>query len=191
MNVSTLPFPAACLALALAACSARAPAPLASPPAGDAEGEPVPITRLLASEISGFKEAERLVIEDAVAWRSALERVPGAMPLWVAVDFTRSIVLLAALGEQTSGLHAIEIVAVRRYADRIDAHVRVMRPGSCPAPSVMTQPVAAVAMPRTALPVRFVREPLADGCAAGDESAREPDVATSSPSGDAAASDNR
>jgi len=150
------------LSVALAAC---APAGSGAPRVADAGGAPIEPVVLLESNHSMFDVAERLVIKDSVGWREALNRVHSVPPEAAAVDFDRSMVLLVSAGARNSGGFGIKVVAVRRYADRIEAVVRTVIPGTgCIVTGAFTHPVQAVAIPRTTLPVRFIEETMEIPC---------------------------
>jgi hypothetical protein len=111
------------------------------------------------SRYSGIADSQRVVIRDTTAWRrywSVIHRPFIPAPAVPQVDFTREMVVLAALGARPSGGFGIRIDAA--IADSTQVLVQVTRiiPGrGCALPAVVTQPVDLVRVPATQLPIAF------------------------------------
>ena len=147
-----------------AAESAAAPSPT---PAGATVSTQPPFTRLATAETSGFTEATELVVRDASAaaqaWQRLHQGVPGTAP--PAVDFSRQMIVLLALGERSTGGHAVRFDSLT--VDPAGAVVRYT--ATSPAPSCMTaqmitSPVEAVLVPRVDGEVRFERRSVVQAC---------------------------
>jgi hypothetical protein len=111
------------------------------------------------TQYSGISDSSRLVIRDAASWKSywnAIHRpfIPAPPP--PEVDFTREIVVLAAMGTRPTGGFAIRIDSAVTDSARVLVLVRQVIPGTgCAVPAVVTQPVDLVRIPATGLPVSF------------------------------------
>lgn len=159
------------LVLALALAAGLAGCAASSLTGGDAaadrqgQGAPVPVTRFGAAGralelYSGFTAPARLVVRSEGEWREAWARIHQTrtpQPPLPAVDFARETVLLAALGERTSGGHGIVVDSVYDTGTELHAVVRRSSPGAgCVVTGALTQPVDAVRAPATGKPVKFV-----------------------------------
>jgi hypothetical protein len=153
------------LAAGLAGCAAS---PLTG---GDAaadrqgQGAPVTVTRLRPERYalefnSGFTAPARLVVRTEAEWREAWARIYEPRmpkPPLPAVDFTRETVLVAALGERSSGGFGIVVDSVYDTGSELQAVVRRTSPGAgCVVTGALTQPVDAVRIPATTKSVKFV-----------------------------------
>lgn len=102
----------------------------------------------LDSPFSAFSEPQRMVITDAEAWAEAWQRFHGAvepMPAIPNVDFTQRMVILAAMGQRSSGGYQIAVEGVYRDADRLIVEVRETSPGPrCVTTAALTSPATAV-----------------------------------------------
>ena len=144
--------------LALAACVQPA-APQAAEPR-----RPVASAVLLNT---GLTEPVNLVIDNAEQWRLQWGRLMSNRrpePALPAVDFKRDIVVVAALGRQSSGGFVIRIDRIEPGSNGTVLHVLVKEPGAgCINPAVLAAPADIVVLPRGVLPVQFavarVREP--------------------------------
>lgn len=127
----------------------------------------VTFTRLLAQNTSGYMEHSEVVIRD----RSGLEGVwrvlhagnQGAeLP---SVDFAKSTLVLIALGERTTGGHALRVDRVTRQGESAVVHYTVTRPGpGCMTTQVITSPVELISIARVTADVRFRRADVVESC---------------------------
>jgi hypothetical protein len=128
------------------------------------EPTPVAIERLnpaSAGTYSGLTEPMRAVVRDAVTfanlWKAAWTFTPA--PAVPEVDFATHVVLVVALGEQSSGGYAIRVAEVVSEGYGLRATVLSPAPGTaCAVPTVMTQPVEFVSVPAKGAAVRFEEE---------------------------------
>jgi len=136
-------------------------------------GVPLPVTRLAADDstflqFSGFRQPARLVIQDDAAWAAAWQTMwerHGSPPPRPEVDFTRDMIILAALGEQVSGGFGVRVDAATRNAEAVTVLVkRVVPAPPCLVVTVLTQPVDVARLPRSPLPVRFEERTETRGC---------------------------
>jgi hypothetical protein len=102
------------------------------------------------------------VLTDSASWADASARVyanHGRPPSLPGVDFTREIVVLVALGTRATGGYAISIDSARTTATTLIVYVHSTSPRpTCGTTGALTQPVYAVALPRSLLPVQFVEQ---------------------------------
>lgn len=108
---------------------------------------------------SGYDTAETAVIRSTGAWRAAWTRIHGGMtplPLLPAVDFNRNIVVLVAVGTQSSGGHGLAITRATVNAGAIRIHAVHTTPGvGCGVTMELTQPVDVVRLETRAPTVAF------------------------------------
>lgn len=117
---------------------------------------------------SGLPDSARLVVRTPAEWTSLWSRIVanyGPKPAVPDVDFTKEMLLVAAMGTRATGGFSIEIEAVDRDSTSITASVRTRSPGkTCGTTSALTAPVAIVRIPRSTLPVQFVEERIVTNC---------------------------
>jgi hypothetical protein len=106
----------------------------------------------------GFKTVERTVIRSEAGWREAwaklCESPPAAAP---AVDFSRDMLLVAALGQRPTGGYAVQIASANVAGGVLRVEVVETRPGiGCMTTQALTYPVAVARVPRHDGEVEFV-----------------------------------
>lgn len=129
---------------------------------------PMSMHRILSEQDSGIQQPHRAVIRSAAQWQSIEDelRRGRASPLPLpALDFGRSMVILAAMGAQSTGGHTITIEGVYRGGGRLWVVVREVTPGpGCMTTQVLTAPVDAVSVPLSDEPVSFVERKETRDC---------------------------
>lgn len=162
---------AARLSIALLVAAAPGCAPASEPPPSAASATSVPTdqpaTRLLSSVISGYTEPAEEVIRDPAAWASAWRRLHDANPATALpeVDFGQSMVVLLALGERSSGGHAVRFDELSREGDTATVRYTVTSPGpNCMSTQAITSPVDVVRVARVPGTVRFERRMVQQAC---------------------------
>lgn len=119
-----------------------------------------PIRRLEKGSQSGVVELRQAVIKDKASWeRLWREHQSGNQPQRPApeIDFAREIVIFVAMGQQSSGGFAIEIVKVAANPRQL----RILFQRQGPPPDAMTiqaltAPFEIVAIPKSDLRPEFV-----------------------------------
>lgn len=142
----------------LCACSSLELDPIPS-------GPPVPMTRLRAEPYSytfysGLTSVERLVIRDAATWQAVWNRIHSnrtPVPALPEVDFSREMMVVAAMGERSTGGYGILLQRANEDpAGGIVVSVLSTSPGrSCVVTLAFTAPVDIARLPLSAGPVRF------------------------------------
>ncbi len=128
----------------------------------------VALTTIAREQQSGVSDVRRLVIRDEATWRAfwtefVSSRAPA--PTRPAVDFDRSMVLVATMGTQRSGGYAILIDRAYREDGALVAVVRTLTPGpACMTMQSLTSPADIVVVARSGLPVRFEELTDVQGC---------------------------
>lgn len=114
----------------------------------------------------GIAERGEQVVRDPAAWSALWRRMtagqsPSSLP---PVDFGSEMVLVAAMGQRSSGGYAVTIERVESTADGLTAYVTHQSPGPrCGAIAAVTAPVDVARIPRSDRPVRWsVREVVRD-----------------------------
>ena len=124
-------------------------------------------TRILAQNYSGYLEPAEIVLRDhaalEAAWRVLFAGNQGT-PL-PSVDFSRVTLVLLALGERSTGGHALQIDRVTKEGDNAVVHYTVKRPGAgCMTTQVITAPTELISIPRVAGEVRFEKTEIVEPC---------------------------
>ena len=118
---------------------------------------------------SGITAPRRETIRDEAAWRAAWAEIwartgPTPPPL-PTIDFTRDMIVLAALGQRNSGGYSITVDSASRATSGIVVWVTKLTPGNCGTLAALTQPVDVVSMPKVAGTAEFrEREAVRPGC---------------------------
>jgi hypothetical protein len=107
------------------------------------------LQHLLQESYSGLHTALRAVLQDSASFREMWERATlGHRPV-PPVDFNREMVIVVAMGAQSSTGHAIHIQSVRAHGAALDVHV-VLAPAAqgCGPGMMETYPMDMVRVPR-------------------------------------------
>jgi hypothetical protein len=139
-------------------------------------GTPVPVTPLIPrkcpscsfTDNSGLKEKLRLVIRDRGAWRRVWNEIYSpsySLPKLREIDFSREMVVVAALGTRGSSGYGIVVDRASEQDRQLELHVVSRSPGrNCPALAVMTAPVDIVRLPRIEASAVFQENDVVDEC---------------------------
>ncbi|HET9599282.1 MAG TPA: protease complex subunit PrcB family protein [Anaeromyxobacteraceae bacterium] len=141
-------------AVLMAACGGATPGGGAS--AAPLAGTPVTATPVVPAgprtTRSAFAGPERDVIRSADEWQAFWSRMTAGLdpaPAAPAVDFSRDMVLAAALGTRPTGGYGVAIEVALDSAT-LRARVTETRPGmGCMTTQALTSPVAIVRVPRS------------------------------------------
>lgn len=108
---------------------------------------------------SGYDTAETAIIRTTDAWQAAWRRVHGGMtplPPVPAVDFSRNVVAIVAMGTQASGGHGVRIEAAQLTAGTVTVRATRTTPGArCGVTMALTQPVDVVRLGTTSANIVF------------------------------------
>lgn len=137
------------------------------PSDGTRPGVPIDVTRITPEApstvfYSQLKDPLRTAVFDAATFEEIWKRAFAGrdpVPAPPQVDFTTHFVVVAALGERSSGGYAIEVSGAMREHDGVVVGVLSTSPGKgCSVSLAMTQPLDVVMIKRPAsgpVPVRF------------------------------------
>lgn len=135
---------------------------------------PVLVSRLRAepysfTSSSSLRAPQRTVIGDMTAWRAEWSRLwagAASAPPLPAVDFSREVIVLAALGERPTGGYQILIDSATTASEGgVVVHVRTVSPGArCGVYHALTQPVDLARLPRVQGPVTFRDRAVVANC---------------------------
>jgi hypothetical protein len=117
---------------------------------------------------SGLRTAERLVIRDQATWQTtwaAIGRNSIAVPPPPAIDFEREMLVVAALGERSTGGYSIIVESASATGEALTVRIHSTAPGStCVTTQAFTQPVDVARLPRMQGPVTFADEASVSDC---------------------------
>jgi hypothetical protein len=130
--------------------------------------EPVAMRSILQEQYTGVRDPMRTVLKDGSAladfWRTAYA-TRGEAPELPSVNFNSEMVVVAALGSRSSGGYTVHLDSARINSGVLEIIVRSVSPGpTCGTTGAITDPVAAAAMPRSQLPVRFIEQHETHSC---------------------------
>lgn len=115
---------------------------------------------LVETSLSGITSPQRTVLGDRSSfadWWSIVHSVVAPAPPAPEVDFDGRSVAAAAMGQRSTGGHAIEITEVRRDGEELWVVVMQTTPAEgCTTTQAMTAPVTAVTVPAVDGDVHFV-----------------------------------
>lgn len=114
---------------------------------------------------SSYDEPARLVIRDAGEWTQLWAEVAGQGSAPPSVDFTRDMVLVAAMGQRNTGGYSILVEGVFEAADGIYVQVLETSPGPrCVTTQALTAPLTVVTIPRREGAVLWLERSRTDPC---------------------------
>jgi hypothetical protein len=117
---------------------------------------------------SGFTRPARVVIDNDADWRAAWATAYVGMSPTVnppAIDFTRSSIILVALGTRATGGYDIAVTRLASTPDYLYVEVTSTSPGSrCGTTQALTQPFDIVRIPRQHPPLVFVEKSATEQC---------------------------
>jgi hypothetical protein len=127
------------------------------------------VRRVAHSDYNGFDQPVRAVIRDQESWQAAWTTLYiGMMPAPPAppsVDFSRSTVILVALGARPSGGYDITVSRVARDAGLLYVEVTSTSPGErCITTAAITKPVDIIVVPHTVDEAVFVERKTVHQC---------------------------
>lgn len=127
-----------------------------------AQGESVTYSTIEKGTTSGFQSPLQMFITSEKDWIELWEKRQGLgapKNTHPAVDFTRDVVIVAALGAKNTGGYSIEIAKIIRTKENIEVTVRIgsppegTKPGGGP-----TSPFVLARMKKPEKPVTFKEE---------------------------------
>lgn len=131
-------------------------------------GDPLPIVRLRAEPYSfayysGLDQPGRIVVRDETSWQALWSQIHerfSEVPPVPAVDFSREMVVVVALGLRSSGGYSILVDAAHEASNAgLLVTVRSISPGSkCARTAALTQPVDIARVPRRDGEVSFLEQ---------------------------------
>lgn len=117
---------------------------------------------------SQLQQPERLVVRDQAAWVAAWGSLwPNGVPIPAppTVDFSKDMIVLAALGARSTGGYSIFVDSARATASGLILFIGTSSPGQhCVTTQAFTQPVDIARLPRTDAAVQFVDVPRVEDC---------------------------
>ena len=126
------------------------------------KGESVPYSTIDKGTTSGFQSPLQMFIVSEKDWIDLWEKRQGSgapQRTHPAVDFSRDVVVVAALGSKLTGGYSLEISKIVQTKDNVEVTVRIgaPAPGSTPRGGP-TSPFVFVRMKKPDKPVTFKEE---------------------------------
>ena len=155
--------------IAVVCCTIACSGTATEPPAGTR----LAITRLSTGPYSltfysAIGESERLVIRDNATWQSvwtSMWRNVSPTPALPNVDFTREMLIVAALGSRSTGGYSIVVDSAVMTSGELTVWVGTSSPGPrCLTTQAFTAPVDIARIQRIDAPVAFVDVPTVVQC---------------------------
>ena len=121
------------------------------------ESLPLSVTRLGRADSSltyssGFTTSQRLVVRDATTWGNTWAAIWGRVstpPPLPEIDFTREMVIVAALGQRNTGGYSIFVAEAAEENGTVRVRIRSVSPGPrCGVTLALTEPVDAARVAR-------------------------------------------
>ena len=129
-------------------------------------GQPVAFRHMPQVHGNGFMRPGQFMVRNRVEWhRTWLQVMEGRTPYepLPAIDFDRSMILVATRGEITAGGHDIVIETITETKDAVYVTVRRDTPGTCYVTEGYTHPTDAVLIAKTAKTIRWTyRDEIVD-----------------------------
>jgi hypothetical protein len=93
--------------------------------------------------------------------------VPTTIPAAPDIDFSREMIIVAAMGPRPTSGYAITVEEAYERSDRLEVAVRNISPGSCGQFQMGTQPVEIVRIVKSEHPIVFREIKAAMDCKSG------------------------
>lgn len=117
---------------------------------------------------SGIVKRERIVIEDSAAWAALWPRVVGShspRPPLPRVDFSREVIVIASMGQQSSGGFTITIDTATTMGDTLRLNITQRSPGpTCMTTAALSFPIALARVVRPKPPIQFIERTDVTDC---------------------------
>ena len=126
-------------------------------PSRAAEG--LPVRSLARAAFSGIQDPKQEVIKDKAVWEETwarhVSKAKGAPPR-PDVDFTKEMVIMAAMGRKNSGGYSIQVTSVKPVGDKLQVNItQIAPPPGAMTIQALTSPIQFVAVPRSDLEPEF------------------------------------
>jgi hypothetical protein len=117
---------------------------------------------------SGITRRDRIVIQDSAAWARVWPELVGShspKPVLPRVDFSRELIVIASMGQRSSGGYSISIDSALVKGDTITLAVTEQSPGPrCGTTAALSSPVALARVRRPPVPIRFLERTTVIAC---------------------------
>lgn len=136
-------------------------------------GEPVALVRLRSEPFSftyasGLTDSARVVVRHTQQWTdlwNSLWSRHFPQPVLPDVDFSRDMLVVAALGTRPTGGYGPYVDSAYQRTDHLEVVVRKVAPGtSCVTTQAITQPVDVARLPRSDQRVRYRERSVVVDC---------------------------
>ena len=131
------------------------------------EGE-IAVERLAFEIYSGFEEADRRVIRNAIEWAmvwTSLNKSHDPQPPRPVINFSTEQIVVAALGARPSTGYSVRVTGASGTGNGVTVRLETQSPGpGCGVLTTVTYPVEISKMPRTAEPVSFEETRVVKNC---------------------------
>lgn len=163
------------IAAAMLCAAVGCASPGATGPSDSFAGTDIPVNavdvsaeQVLSRPVSGISDSRRIVIRSDSEWTEFWAAANANLvppPEAPEVDFSRDMILAAAMGGRPTGGYAISIPTVKREGSEVWAVVHERSPGpTCFTTQVLTAPVVAVRVPRLEGPLHWIEDESRTEC---------------------------
>jgi hypothetical protein len=117
---------------------------------------------------SGITRKDRIIVRDAAAWTAIWPQVVGShspRPDQPTVDFGRETIVVASMGQRSSGGYSVTIDSAGVAGDTVILAVTERSPGpTCGTTAALSQPIALARVLRPNAVIRFVEKSVVTDC---------------------------
>jgi hypothetical protein len=117
---------------------------------------------------SGITRRDRIVVRDAAGWRTLWPELLGShspVPPVPAADFGRETIVVASMGQRSSGGYSVSIESAGVAGDTILLAVTERSPGrTCGTTAALSSPIALARVMRPRAIIRFVEKAAVTDC---------------------------
>jgi hypothetical protein len=143
-----------------------------APLSPDGGGNALTLTRLRAEPFSftfysGLNEPQRIVVRDQTQWKEIWQQIwkkISPIPDLPSIDFTREMVIVAAMGSRPTGGYNILIGAASESGAGVNVVIKSVSPGRCGVTQALSQPVDIASVTRRDGVVTFTEHAEVQDC---------------------------
>jgi hypothetical protein len=117
---------------------------------------------------SGITRRDRIIVRDGAAWNALWPELLGShspVPVAPAADFSRETIVVASMGQRSSGGYSVTIDSAGVAGDTVVLAVTERSPGrTCGTTAALSSPIALARVMRPRAVIRFVEKTVVTDC---------------------------